>query len=59
MRQAGLVPAVCWGHVPGVPLGAKFAGRGELAACGVHTQIPQGINYRSRAPATCVVASGG
>ena len=58
MRAAGGL-AVVWGHVPGVPVGAKFAGRGELAACGVHVQILCGIDWRARQPATCVVVGGG
>ena len=58
MRAAGGL-AVVWGHVPGVPVGAKFAGRGELAACGVHVQIMCGIDCRARQPATCVVVGGG
>ena len=50
---------VTWGHVRGVPIGARFAGRGELAACGVHTLISRGIDGRARSPATCVVIAGG
>ena len=60
MREANpLMREPVWGHVLGVPVGARFAGRGELAACGVHAQILRGIDARRDAPACCIVASGG
>ena len=58
MREEVGIPVV-WGHVPGVPVGARFNGRGELAACGVHLQIVRGIDARAGSPATCVVIAGG
>jgi putative restriction endonuclease len=48
-----------WGHVLGVPPGATFAGRGELCAVNVHSQIVCGIDARKDKPATCVVIAGG
>ena len=58
IRKDRGIPVV-YGHVKGVRIGARFAGRGELAACGLHLQICRGIDARARAPASCVVIAGG
>jgi hypothetical protein len=57
--ENGGKPPPVWGHVPGVPVGARFSGRGELAAANVHPQILRGIDFRTACPATCVVVAGG
>ncbi len=58
IRKDRGIPVV-YGHVKGVRIGARFAGRGELAACGLHLQICRGIDARARAPASCIVIAGG
>jgi hypothetical protein len=31
------------GHIPGISLGQKFDGKGEIAILGIHCSIPRGI----------------
>ncbi|KAL3157789.1 hypothetical protein ABBQ32_012213 [Trebouxia sp. C0010 RCD-2024] len=54
-----LSPPRVHGHIPGVELGARFGGRGEIAILGIHTQMMRGIDSFKGAPAYCIVMSGG
>ena len=39
-----LAPKRVHGHIPGVEVGARFEGRGEIAILGIHTQMMRGID---------------
>ena len=39
-----LAPKRMHGHIPGVEVGARFGGRGEVAILGIHTQMMRGID---------------
>jgi hypothetical protein len=35
-----------YGHIPGVAVGEAFAGRGQLAVLGLHSQMMKGIDCK-------------
>ena len=39
-----LAPKKMHGHIPGVEVGARFGGRGEIAILGIHAQMMRGID---------------
>ena len=43
MLRPTLTPPESYGHLPGIKVGDRFSGRGELAILGLHRQILKGI----------------
>jgi hypothetical protein len=42
-NKAKYTPLGLIGHIPGISLGQKFDGKGEIAILGIHCSIPRGI----------------
>lgn len=53
------MPSPTFGPIPGVPVGAQFASRAEVAEAGIHRQHQSGIVGRPSVGAESIVVSGG
>lgn len=58
MLREALTPTSMHGHIPGVEIGARFGGRGEVAIVGIHTQMMRGIDSRWVCNQGCNLTAG-